>query len=292
MRIALGTVQFGLFYGIANETGQVSRAESKAMLQLASASGIDTLDTAVAYGESEVRLGEAGVQNFNVITKLPAIPASCTSIGDWVREQVNLSLSRLGLPKVYGILVHRSADLIGKDGGSLWYELEALHSIGLVEKIGVSIYSPTELEKVFERFSVDLVQAPLNLVDRRLVTSGWLDRLKERGVELHTRSAFLQGLLLMPMDSLPPEYWRWRSLFFHWYQWLFENNYSALEACLAYPLSFQQVDRVVVGADSLQQLRQIIGTANIPMVTKLPNLGLEDEFLINPAKWAEIGRQV
>jgi aryl-alcohol dehydrogenase-like predicted oxidoreductase len=288
VRIALGTVQFGLPYGIANQTGQVARSEAKAMLQLAATNGIDTLDTAIAYGESETCLGEAGVQGFDVVTKLPALPASIPDVGLWVREQVSLSLRRLGLSRVRGLLLHRSADLLGKDGASLWHALQALQSTGVVGKVGVSVYSPTELEAVCGRFDVGLIQAPFNLIDRRLSTSGWLARLKSKGVEVHTRSAFLQGLLLMPALSLPPRFSRWNDLFGRWHQWLAAGNQSALHACLAFPLGFPQVDRVVVGADSRQQLQQIIDFSNQTLRGALPDLGSDDEVLINPARWAEI----
>lgn len=288
MRIALGTVQFGLPYGIANQTGQVAQSEAKAMLQLAAANSIDTLDTAIAYGESEICLGEAGVQSFDVVTKLPAIPASCHDVNRWVREQVGLSLCRLNLTRVYGLLLHRSDDLLGSNGAILWHALEELRDVGFVQKIGVSVYAPSEIEAVSSLYKVDLVQAPFNIVDRRLSTSGWLDRLKSKGVEVHTRSAFLQGLLLMSARSLPQEFSRWNVLFGRWHQWLAAGNHSALQACLAFLLGFPQVDRVVVGADSLRQLQQIIDFSNLDLTDTLPDLGSDDEMLINPARWAEI----
>jgi aryl-alcohol dehydrogenase-like predicted oxidoreductase len=288
VRLALGTVQFGLPYGIANQTGQVARSEARAMLQLAARSGIDTLDTAIAYGESETCLGEAGVQAFKVVTKLPAIPSSCPNVAVWVREQVGVSLGRLGLPSINGLLLHRSADLLGKDGATLWHALESIRSEGLVQKVGVSVYSPSEIEAVTELYKIDLVQAPFNLVDRRLSTSGWLNRLKSAGVEVHTRSAFLQGLLLMPASSLPQEFSRWRELFTRWHQWLSVSGVSALQACLSFSLGHPQVDRVVVGADGLQQLQQIVDLSNRAMTSALPDLGSDDEMLINPARWAEV----
>lgn len=288
MRIALGTVQFGLPYGIANQTGQVARSEARAMLDLAAAKGISTLDTAIAYGDSETCLGESGIQNFDVITKLPAMPASIADIGAWVREQVGFSLRRLGLNRVQGLLLHRPADLLEKEGRLLWREMEALRDSGVVGKIGVSVYSPAELDDVCGRFKVDLVQAPFNLVDRRLSTSGWLDRMKSVGIEVHTRSAFLQGLLLMPASELPHEFWQWNTLFDRWYQWLSCTSLSALQACLAFPLGFPQIDRVVVGADSLLQLEEITELTNSTSGYVLPDLGSDDEMLVNPARWAEL----
>lgn len=290
MRIALGTAQFGLPYGIANQTGQVARSEVKTMLQFAAANGIDMLDTAIAYGESETCLGETGIHGFSLVTKLPAVPSSLHDVREWVREQIGLSLRRLGIANIYGLLLHRPADLLGSNGPTLWHAVEELRDMGLVQKIGVSVYAPSEIEAVTSQYKVDLVQAPFNIVDRRLSTSGWLDRLKGKGVEVHTRSAFLQGLLLMPAPSLPPEFSRWNDLFERWHQWLATGNRSALQACLAFPLGFPEVDRVVVGADSLLQLQQIVEFSNLALAGTLPDLGSNDEILINPARWAELRR--
>ena len=96
-RLALGTAQFGLAYGIANQEGQVTRSDSNTMLQLAAANGIDMLDTAIAYGESETCLGEVGVQGFKLVTKLPAVPDDCMDVQNWVQEQLKVSLARLNV---------------------------------------------------------------------------------------------------------------------------------------------------------------------------------------------------
>ena len=129
-RLALGTAQFGLPYGIANQAGQVSRKEVSAMLQLAVSNGIDTLDTAIAYGESEVALGQAGTQGFNVVTKLPALPDDCLDVISWVMEQVDASFTRLGVSSVYALLLHRPEQLLGPLGKELYEALYALKERG------------------------------------------------------------------------------------------------------------------------------------------------------------------
>jgi aryl-alcohol dehydrogenase-like predicted oxidoreductase len=284
-RLALGTVQFGLPYGIANQAGQVSRAEAKAMLQLALANSIDTLDTAIAYGDSEICLGEVGTQGFKLITKLPALPDDCADISDWVQQQVSASLSRLGVNAVYGLLLHRSEQLLSTNGVALYQALQSLKDNGQVQKVGVSIYSPNELAALTPHYRFDMVQAPFNLVDQRLYGSGWMQRLKDDGVEVHTRSAFLQGLLLMAQEDIPSKFAQWGGLWQTWHQWLADQDGSAIQACLAYPLSFPEIDRVVVGADSQSQLVQIVSAANSQPKSDLPDLQCEEENLINPAKW-------
>lgn len=288
MKLALGTVQFGLPYGIANQHGQVTRQEAKAILALAGANGIDTLDTAISYGESEACLGEVGVDGFNIITKLPAVPDNCININDWVQYNVASSLSRLGVSKIYGLLLHRSEQLLEDYGDTLYQSLKNLKDIGAVEKIGVSIYDPEELEVIINKFSLDLIQAPFNLIDRRLYTTGWLQKLKDNGIEIHTRSVFLQGLLLLSKDAIQAKFMPWNNLWSKWHTWLSEQNVSAIQACLEYPLSFSDIDRVVVGTDSVRQLQQIIDATRNESQLDLPDLECISEDLINPSRWSQL----
>jgi aryl-alcohol dehydrogenase-like predicted oxidoreductase len=268
MRLALGTAQFGLPYGIANHDGQVTRSAAKKMLQLAATSEVDM------------------IQGFKVITKLPALPDGC-AISDWVQEQVAASLSRLGVSTLHGLLLHRPQQLLGVDGNILYETMQGLKETGRVKKLGISIYAPSELDLLTPRYHFDLVQAPFNLVDRRLHTSGWLQRLKDAGIEIHTRSAFLQGLLLMPPSAIPEKFASWSDLFSRWHSWIAHDTALALQACLAYPLSFPEIDRVVVGAESLSQLDQIINAANRVAPVDLPDLHCDAENLINPARWCQ-----
>ncbi len=287
-RLALGTVQFGLPYGIANQAGQIARSEAKAMLQVALANSIDTLDTAIAYGDSETCLGELSTQGFNVVTKLPALPDSCADVRSWVQQQVNASLSRLGVTQVYGLLLHRSEQLLGPKGAALYQALQILKNNNQVQKVGVSIYSPTELDALIPHYQFDLVQAPFNLVDQGLCRTGWMQRLKDDDVEIHTRSAFLQGLLLMAEGDMPAKFSPWGELWQTWHRWLADHDISSVRACLAFSLSFPEVDRVVVGADSVSQLAQIVSAANKLLEADLPDLQCDDENLINPAKWNQL----
>lgn len=288
MKLALGTVQFGTNYGVANTNGQMTRQEVSRVLSLALGAGIDTLDTAVAYGESEVVLGSLGVQAWKVITKLPSMPQSVTNADSWVNEQIEQSLSRLNVSRLYGLMLHRPMQLLGPQGKDLFESMVRLKSSGLVEKIGISVYSSDELESMFHRYSFDLVQAPLNIWDRRLVDSGWLRKLKRAGVEVHVRSVFLQGLLLMQSEDRPAKFSRWSKAWEVWDQWLLDTGRTPLEACLGYLNGLSAVDRVVVGVDSSTQLQQIILAAKGEL-TDLPELELSgDDRLLNPACWSDL----
>jgi aryl-alcohol dehydrogenase-like predicted oxidoreductase len=284
-RLSLGTAQFGSCYGIANSLGQVSAAEAKALLQVAAADDVNTLDTAIGYGEAEELLGKLGVQGFNVVTKLPALPDDCADVSGWVQEQVNASLSRLDITQIYGLLLHRPEQLLGANGSALYHALLALKDNRQVQKVGISIYSPTELDVLMPRYRFDLVQAPFNVIDQKLHRSGWMRRLKDDDIEIHTRSTFLQGLLLMPQADIPEKFSPWSDLWRVWHQWLLKNQVSAVQACLAFPLAYPEIDRIVLGVNSTSQLSEIMSAAKKPLPADLPDIYCDDENIIYPTNW-------
>lgn len=288
MRVALGTVQFGLEYGVGNQAGRVQLADAKNILQQATAQGIDTLDTAIAYGDSESILGQAGVDSWNVVTKLPALPEGCADVAGWVEAQIEGSLSRLGVSQLHGVLLHRPEQLLGENGKPLFEALQHIKAQGITRKIGVSVYGPEELDMLMGEMQFDLVQAPLNILDRRLVESGWARRLKEQGTEVHVRSAFLQGLLLMAADQRPEKFARWHSIWSEWTRWLGETGLTPLQACLGYVLGIEEVDKVVVGVDSIKHLKEILAASHSPLPS-LPNWPQPiDTDLINPGRWNQL----
>lgn len=286
-RLALGTVQFGLPYGVANRTGQISLDEARAILSCAANHGIDTLDTAIAYGDSERRLGEVGVERWRVITKLPPVPQSCSDVAAWARECIAGSLARLRSTKLHGLLLHRALDLLAPTGDALYRELRAQQQRGVVEQIGVSVYGPEELEALCSRFEFDLIQAPFNVVDRRLADSGWLTRLQRQRTEVHVRSVFLQGLLLMEPDARPARFAAWQALWDTWQRWLADSGLTPLQACLAFALSHAGIARVVVGVDREAQLAEILASATTRDARPPAALTSCDAQLINPLSWIQ-----
>jgi aryl-alcohol dehydrogenase-like predicted oxidoreductase len=284
-KLALGTVQFGIPYGVANQRGQIGFEEAKEILITAKSAGIDTLDTAIAYGNSEQRLGEIGVSSWKVVSKLPAIPVGTTDIYSWVEQSLYNSLQRLQTSQLYGLLLHRPQQLLGSEGQAIYQSLNLMKEQGFVHKIGISIYNPTELESLFNEFSWDLIQAPFNVFDRTLEKSGWLSQLKQLGVEIHVRSVFLQGLLLMNPLIRPAYFNRWKPLWQTWENWLADNRLTPLQGCLGCVLSNPDIDRVVVGVDSLVQLQEIIAATTEQYLIPPNNLFYDDPDLINPAQW-------
>lgn len=285
MKLALGTAQFGLAYGIANTEGQVTADAASSILARAQAAGMDTIDTAIAYGESERRLGEAGVGGWHIVSKLPAIPDGCADIQAWVEASVDASLAKLKVGRLRGLLLHRPGQLLEPHGKALHRALLRLKDVGKVEKIGISIYALDELEDLCPHYQFDIVQSPFNVFDRRLAVSGWLRRLHGEGAEIHVRSVVLQGLLLTAPGAPPAGFERWASLWKSWEAWLESAAVTPLQAALGHVLSFPEISRVIVGVDNLHQLNEILKHASAGCLMIPEVLATDDPDLLNPARW-------
>jgi aryl-alcohol dehydrogenase-like predicted oxidoreductase len=287
MKLAMGTVQFGLPYGISNSNGQTTLEEASRIIDLARISGVSLLDTAMAYGESESRLGQIGVDSFKVVTKLSELPEKCSDLKKWAREQIEGSLQKLCLKSLYGLLLHSPGQLLGSQSYSLFAALKDLKKCGLVEKIGISIYSPFELDDILPLFPVDLVQASFNLIDQRLIKSGWMRKLHADGIEIHVRSVFLQGLLLTPLDQIPSKFARWSFLWEKWHDWLSQTKISPQAACLSFVKSIPEIDQIIVGVETQQQFTEILDSMNSSIPTAFPHIECADLDLINPSYWSK-----
>ena len=254
-QLCLGTVQFGLPYGITNQSGKVPEVEVRRILDLAASSGISLLDTAQAYGTAEVVLGNCWPTDATrrLISKLPA-GAPCQS---W-EESLITSLHRLQASKLDGFLLHQASDLLTPDGDELLDWLVGLRERGLVERIGVSIYEASELEGL-PLEHLQIVQLPLSVYDQRLILDGTVDRLQELGIAVHARSVLLQGLLLrLPHqwpDHLSPAF---RGHHARWLEHLHQVGLSPMAGALEFARACKGLEAVLVGVVSAQELAQVL----------------------------------
>jgi aryl-alcohol dehydrogenase-like predicted oxidoreductase len=283
-RLALGTAQFGLAYGITNREGKLSPDEVTAVLSSARDAGVTTVDTAVAYGDAEEQLGKHDLSVFSVVTKLPPYDGT-TPASSWVDLHLRDSRARLGVAPA-ALLLHRSSDLLGRNGREIAEALHRAQADGLTGGIGVSVYAPSDLDAVAGRLRWTDVQLPYNVCDRRMAQSGWLTRLANAGVRIHARSVFLQGLLLQPSEELPLAFSAWRPLWSRWHRWLAEQRQSALTACLGFALASPEIHRVVVGVGSLAHWHELMSkSTELPVV--VPSwMYVDDLALIDPTRWA------
>jgi aryl-alcohol dehydrogenase-like predicted oxidoreductase len=284
-KLVIGTAQFGINYGIANSLGQVKSGEAKKILDYSLSEDINYIDTATSYGESEKVLGGLDVNRFKIITKIPKIPYDQINPYDWLESSVLDSLNRLNVKSIYSLLLHSPEDLLGVHGLTLYKGLRELKSKGIVKKIGVSVYSIDEIEVITDKYDIDIIQCPLNLVDRSLVESGWHKRLKKMGIEIHVRSIFMQGLLLMKKDLIPNNFSKWKNIWNKWHSWIEEKNINNLDACIAFVSSIDEIDRIIVGVDSLKHLEEIVQSYKLKQVSEFPDISSNDIDLINPSLW-------
>lgn len=202
MKLALGTVQFGLDYGISNQLGQVSVNGIQEILKIARTLGINTLDCAGAYGNSEKILGELSVsENFNLISKVPALTHEIDSIVPFFEN----CLTNLQCKNIDTLLFHQVNDLLNSPNKLKLYEqISLLKKNKKIKKIGVSVYSPEQLISVTDSYDIDIIQAPVNIFDQRFISKPVLAQCINKGVKIHARSLFLQGLLFINEDKLQP----------------------------------------------------------------------------------------
>ena len=277
-KIALGTVQFGLDYGISNEGGQTPSEEVSRILHIAHENGIDVLDTAFLYGESEQVLGEQKLKNhFKIVSKFPAVENE-TELNEFFQK----SLARLDQKSLYAYIAHQPNLLLNRP--NIWKGLIGLKEQGLVQKIGFSVYEPAEINALHKAgFTPDLVQVPFSFLDQRFTET--LKDLHQEGTEIHTRSTFLQGLFFTKSQELDP--------FFDpikpWMKKLetsFPNYSDRAAVLLNYCLTRPFIDKVVMGINSSTQLEDNLKTIKAPKVGEIPSLDATYPLEIaNPSLW-------
>ena len=219
-------------YGINNSSKEsMGLNEIEEILNFSLEKKIDLLDTAMNYGDSEKKLGRFNLDKFKIVTKLPSLGGQSKNLEALLKKKINKSLKNLNRSNLHALLLHNPEDLLGPNGDKLFNSINNFKNEGVISKIGLSIYSPSILDKLIPRYEFDLVQAPFNILDTRLLDSGWLERLDAIGIEIHARSVFLQGLLLIPSQEIPNEFKRWETLFRKLKNGL-KKKLSLLEACI------------------------------------------------------------
>ncbi|MBL4759647.1 MAG: aldo/keto reductase [Mariprofundaceae bacterium] len=292
-KFGLGTVQFGLDYGISNAVGRPSLEEVSKILALANQAGFGTLDTAPTYGDSEHRIGACEVSKFkfNIVTKTPVFggEALTKADGEAVYESLKTSLSLMGVSKVHGLLVHHANTFFLSGVEYLTDAFARLKDEGLISKVGVSVYDGVELDRVLDVFEPEIVQAPLNLIDQRLLSSGHLASLKKQGAEIHVRSLYLQGLLLMEPNTLPAFFDPLRENLIRFRRDIEASGLSPLEACLLFANQLDAVDSLLLGVNGVDQLQDIIqAVRNIEDKSFDFSVYAEnDSLFLNPANWPQ-----
>ncbi|WP_313150296.1 aldo/keto reductase [Lysinibacillus capsici] len=289
MEIILGTVQFGLSYGITNSVGKTPFKEVQSIMEYAKKVEIKTLDTAPSYGDAENILGSVGVSNFEIITKTPHFP------GNTIRKQdihlliqtIKSSLDALKVNQVSAILIHNVMDCYKFGIKDVFDTLRQMKEDGIIKKIGVSVYEVKDIERIVELdFLVDIIQIPINVLNQSVVQKGWLPKLKEKNIEIHARSIFLQGLLLADEEALNIDQREALEEYFHQLRLL---NLTKLEGALLYINQIKEIDKVLVGINNLEHLKAIIVAKNRVQVLEnkieFEKFATSNRSIIDPRLW-------
>ena len=282
-RIVLGGAQLGLPYGILNGGETLSGEEVARILDTAVSHGIDSIDTAIAYGQSESIIGETSQNRFNIISKLPPLPSEVSNVSEWVHTQVDASLARLNCKSLDALLLHRPQDLTGQHGSELYAAINSLKVEKFIQRFGISIYAPDELAGIIGKIDIDLVQVPLNVFDRRIL--GVIDQLTARNIEVHVRSVFLQGVLIASPKDRPQRFQPWSEHFAQFDTWVNSTGLSAMACCLGFALQQPGVAKLVIGTTSAESLTEIMNSVpNMPLEVPA-DLQSSSEQLIDPRVW-------
>lgn len=250
--------------------------------------GIRVLDTAAAYGDSEANLGACGMQRWSVITKVSSLRDwDDANLGAVARESVLRSLEKLGSERLHAVLAHDRYDAVGDRGRRFYEALAPLADSGLIDKIGVSIYEPEDMGGI-DVTKAQIVQAPLNVLDQRILRSGVAKRLTAVGGELHARSVFLQGLLLLPSTARPASFAPWFEKLGRFDSYVESSGLNPAAVCLGFVASQSVVRRCVVGVETVDQLTQVVNAfqaGNCQVSDNLEMLRSDDAGLIDPRQW-------
>lgn len=295
--LCLGTVQFGMKYGVNNVIKrQPTWEESFEMLDYAIENGIDTIDTARAYGEAELILGEyfktcRNAENLKVISKLcpNVIDNDEKDVYSVVASEIEESLKRMNIDKLNGYLLHTPEYIYNQD---IVQALIKLKEKKYVDNIGVSIYDLKEGEAAIETGVVDYIQLPYSILDQRGIREGFIQKAKRCGITIFTRSAFLQGLFMMDKENIPQHLQKAVPYLNIMQQILDKYQIDKVSAILQFVKSEKDIDYLVFGVETKQQLEENIQKANNSSVPQECIKELKDQInnveqnIIFPSLWS------
>lgn len=295
-KLCLGTVQFGMQYGVNNQIGrQPTWEESFEMLDYAIDNGIDTIDTASAYGEAELILGSyfkkcARQNEIKVISKLrPNVVEPGVQVEKTVQAECKASLQKLGLVRLNGYLLHTPEYIYNED---ILNALLQLKKDGYVENIGVSIYDLKEGYAAIDTGVVDYIQLPYSILDQRGMKEEFIPKAKKAGIKVFTRSAFLQGLFMMKREAIPKHLQRAVPYLDTINIIINQYDTDMVSAILQFVKKEENIDYLVFGVETRQQLEEDILKAGQNSVSDECILQLKEQIdnvsqsIIFPSLWA------
>ena len=285
-KICIGSANFGMEYGL-DKKSPLLKKDIKEIFEFLKKE--NTIDTAANYKNSEIIIGKYSTKKFKIITKIKKIPKGVNDLEKWLKNEIYTSCKKLRVNKIYGLLVHDTQDLKNKKKAKKIYKtFDILKKSKIIEKIGLSIYNPNELDLYLKNYNFEIVQAPLNIFDRRIINSGWLKKINEKGIEFFARSIFLQGLLIKDINKIDKFFSPYKKKFEKFETWTQKLNISKVEACIRFVNSYREVDKVIVGINNKMHFFE-----NYKFLKKdkliVPNsLEIKSGKILNPKLWKKV----
>jgi aryl-alcohol dehydrogenase-like predicted oxidoreductase len=281
-------------YGLSNPPYRVEGDEVGRILNAAWASGVDLIDTAAAYGDSEEVIGSRipSCARFAIVTKVVPLQVDKVEPEDVTRiiAKFRASLTSLRVDHVDALLVHDARDLLVSGGDLLFSALQTLRDKGTVGRLGVSVYDPEILDQVLARYPIEVVQLPLNVFDQRFAREGRLANLAQRGIDIHIRSIYLQGLLLRPVGEIPQRFAAACEAVARFHNASKNAGLEPAAAALAFAARQPGVTRVVIGVDSLAMFEaNLRAWANAKAwngTIDFDSLAVHDPMVTDPRCWS------
>lgn len=282
-KIALGTVQLGLSYGINNSAGRPDKQTAFAILDLAANHNILLLDSAEAYGNSIQVIG-AYLRNKNDYQN--KIVSKFIDDGHPVEDKLNASLKDLGINQLYGYMYHRFADY---ESGKFKSHLRRLKDDQKIQHVGVSLYGLAELAIAIKDPEIDIIQIPFNPFDAAIEKKNLLREAKNCGKEIHVRSVFLQGLFFKELQHLTGNLVYLKDGLEQFHRLVGQHQLTIRAACLNHALHQPFIDHVIVGVETVDQLEQNLSSI-LPLfpqslMEELESVYVENSALLNPSNW-------
>lgn len=283
--LVLGTANFASAYGLLHETGPDETAIEQIIGTFFDA-GQTLIDTAPAYGASEKILGRFAPNTAKYISKIPSISLD-QEPNIFISQLCKKTLSNLATRSLYGLLLHDPLQLLRPNAQAVADALTEIKSQGIATKIGVSVYNFEQMKLALRYMKPDIIQAPVNLLDRTFCSSEISALAVDQGIEFHARSIYLQGVLLKKLDELPIFFSEWQEQWDAIHRWAkdyFDNDIP--RACFEIVRRFPHIFGTVIGVRSEQELSRTLAylqeaESDLP----LPSSGVHDERIINPTFW-------
>ncbi len=277
-RLIIGSANFSQSYG-ADKT-KVSELQIKKILDLAKKNNIYKIDTAETYLKQKKIFSKID-NKFEFIYKI--IPSNEWLSLDFSLQKLEYFLNNLNKNKIDTLLFHDTKILFKKEGIKIFDNLENLKKRKYFKKIGISIYDTNDLDYITSNYNFDVVQCPYNILDNRILMTGWFDKLKKIGIETHIRSIFLQGLLVNKNVYQKPSFKKWYNVFHQWFCLIQKNKISPIDYCLSDILKYD-FDRVIIGLNNYDNFKEILNFKKIDNNEKF-NININDIKLIDPRNW-------